>query len=433
MAAVVDVILPALDEAGAVPGVLAAMPAGYRPIVVDNGSSDGTGRIAAELGATVVEEPERGFGAAAAAGLAAATAEIACFMDCDGSFDPRELPQIVAPLLAAEADLVLGARRARPGAWPLHARLANRALVRLLARAGGPRLEDLGPMRAARTADLRALGLRDRRFGYPLEMVLAAQRAGWRIGEVPVAYHPRIGRSKVTGTVGGTVRAVADMSRLLRESEAASRPTLIVIAKAPAPGRSKTRLCPPCTPEQAARIAEAALADTLQIVAAVPAARRVLVLEGRPGEWLPEGFEVVPQVAGSLDVRIAAALATADGPALLIGMDTPQLRPEQVSAALAILGTPGTDAVLGASPDGGYWAIGLRDPANAHAAIAGVPMSDPATAVAQRAQIERLGLRLRELGPLRDVDLWADALAVAQQGPAGTFAPTVAAIAASQA
>jgi len=212
----VDVVLPALDEAEAIPGVLAGLPGGYDPIVVDNGSVDGTGEAAAARGARLVREPRRGFGAACAAGLAAARSDVVCFMDCDGSLDGAELPLVAGPVIDGTADLVLGARRAEPGAWPLHARIANRAIALELRRRTGARLRDLGPMRAARRRDLLALGIRDRRFGWPLEMVLLAGRASWRIGEVEVSYRPRVGRSKVTGTVRGTARAIGDMARALR-------------------------------------------------------------------------------------------------------------------------------------------------------------------------------------------------------------------------
>ncbi len=215
-----DVVLPVLDEARALPGVLAAMPAGYRPIVVDNGSGDGSARIAAELGATVVEEPRRGFGSACYAGLLAADGEVVCFMDCDGSLDPGELPGLVAALEQG-AGLVVGARQAEPGAWPLHAKIANRVLALELRRRTGLALRDIGPMRAARRAPLLELGLRDRRSGWPLEMVLRADAAGWEIAELPVSYRRRSGRSKVTGTVRGTAQAIGDMSALLRGLDAA--------------------------------------------------------------------------------------------------------------------------------------------------------------------------------------------------------------------
>lgn len=211
-----DVILPVLDEAEALPWVLDRMPRGFRPLVVDNGSRDGSAALAASLGARVVTEPRRGFGAACHAGLVAATSDVVCFMDCDGSLDPAELTEVAGPVSGGGADLMLGARQPEPGAWPLHARLANRALGVELRRRTGLRLADLGPMRAARREPLFALGIQDRRFGWPLEMVLRAARDGWRVAEVPVAYRARAGRSKVTGTVRGSARALRDMAVALR-------------------------------------------------------------------------------------------------------------------------------------------------------------------------------------------------------------------------
>lgn len=211
----IDVVLPVLDEAAALPWVLERMPPGYRAVVADNGSTDGSPELARALGAEVLVEPQRGFGAACFAGLRAARSDVVCFMDCDGSLDPADLPLVAEPVIEGRADLMLGARRADRGAWPLHARLANRVLVRELARRGGPRLEDLGPMRAARRRPLLDLGVADRRFGWPLEMVVRADRAGWAIDEVGVPYREREGRSKVTGTVRGTLRTVRDMAAVL--------------------------------------------------------------------------------------------------------------------------------------------------------------------------------------------------------------------------
>nr|WP_037804476.1 MULTISPECIES: glycosyltransferase family 2 protein [Streptomyces] len=214
-----DVVLPCLDEAAALPWVLERVPPGWRALVVDNGSTDGSDRVARELGATVVREERRGFGAACHAGLTAATADIVCFCDCDASLDPADLVPFVRELRAGAADLVLGRRRPRTrGAWPPHARAGNLALSRLLRRRTGLRLRDLGPLRAARREELLALDLTDRRSGYPLQMVVRAADAGWRVTEHDVPYAPRTGVSKVTGTWRGTFHAVRDMSRVLREA-----------------------------------------------------------------------------------------------------------------------------------------------------------------------------------------------------------------------
>lgn len=211
-AAPVDVILPCLNEADALPWVLSRMPSGYRAIVVDNDSHDGSADIARSLGATVVEESNRGFGAACHAGLVHATADVVCFMDADASLDPGQLPSVADPVTAGTADIVLGRRIAETRvAWPRHARLANALLARQIRTRTGWPLRDLGPMRAARREPLIGLGLIDRRFGYPLEMVLRAAAEEWRVIEVEVGYRQRIGQSKVTGTVRGTARAIRDM------------------------------------------------------------------------------------------------------------------------------------------------------------------------------------------------------------------------------
>jgi glycosyltransferase involved in cell wall biosynthesis len=213
----IDVILPVLDEAESIPWVLSRMPAGYRAIVVDNGSTDGSRELAAALGARVVREDRRGFGSACYTGLVSAQTDVVCFMDCDGSLDPVDLPLVSEPVTRRRADLCLGARRPSHGAWPIHARLANRLLAAEVSRRTGVRVRDIGPMRAARRTALLELELRDRAFGWPLEMVLRAAQDGLRIDEVAIPYHARRGgRSKVTGTAIGTFRAIRDMSSHLR-------------------------------------------------------------------------------------------------------------------------------------------------------------------------------------------------------------------------
>lgn len=215
-AIVADVVLPCLNEAEALPGVLARLPPGYRAVVVDNGSTDETIAVAEAAGATVVREPRKGYGAAVHAGIEAATAEYVCVIDADGSLPPEALPGLVADVAAGRADMAVGRRRpVGRGAWPWHARAGNALIAGLLRRRGLP-VHDIAPVRAARRDALLALGVTDRAFGYPLELLLRAGSAGWRLREVDVEYRPRTGgRSKVSGSVLGTARAVRDMSMAL--------------------------------------------------------------------------------------------------------------------------------------------------------------------------------------------------------------------------
>ncbi len=207
-------------------------------------------------------------------------------------------------------------------------------------------------------------------------------------------------------------------------------PTLLVIAKEPVPGRVKTRLTPPYSPRQAAALAEAALIDTLHAVLRAPARRRVLVLDGEPGPWLPRGFDVLPQADGGLDERLAAAFAAhADGPALLVGMDTPQLTPGLLAPALEPDAWAECDAWFGPASDGGFWALGLAAPDPE--LIRGVPMSTDRTGAVQRRRLTDAGLRVRDLSLLRDVDTAADATVVAADVPRSRFATRLADFAAA--
>jgi uncharacterized protein len=204
---------------------------------------------------------------------------------------------------------------------------------------------------------------------------------------------------------------------------------VLVMAKAPEPGRVKTRLCPPCDPVEAATLAEAALADTCDAVARSGATRRVVALDGRPGDWLPPGFEVVPQRGRSLDRRLANAWVDTGGPGVQIGMDTPQITPVVLDEALALLGTPFASAVIGPAVDGGWWAIGLERPDPR--VFLGVPMSTSYTGAAQRQRLDALGYRVAELSPLRDVDRIEDAMTVARLVPETRFAAAVASLTAA--
>lgn len=196
--------------------------------------------------------------------------------------------------------------------------------------------------------------------------------------------------------------------------------TVIVLAKQPLPGRAKTRLTPPLRPDQAARVAAAALTDTLAAADEVDADTHLLAFAGDPTGWLPAGWRAVDQPAGGLDVRIVAAFAAADPdrPAVLIGMDTPQLRPKHLMA----FDPSRYGACLGPATDGGYWAIGFADPAAASSTISGVPMSTAATGSVQLGRLQRAGLRVQLLDELSDVDTFDDACAIVDQAPDGAFA-----------
>ncbi|ROQ81236.1 2-phospho-L-lactate guanylyltransferase [Streptomyces sp. ADI92-24] len=238
------------------------------------------------------------------------------------------------------------------------------------------------------------------------------------------------------GATGGTSRTGAGADATTNrattgavtgaEGEAVGAVTLLVIAKEPLPGRVKTRLTPPFTPQEAARLAEASLADTLRTVLALPAARRVLVLDGAPGPWLPPGIEVVGQCAGGLDERLAAAFGGCTGPTLLIGMDTPQITAADLAPALSPGSWDGCDAWFGPAEDGGFWALGLAEPDPE--LLRGVPMSVPETGAVQRRRLVEAGLTVRDLPRLRDVDTAADAVDVAALAPHGRFAAVLAAL-----
>lgn len=214
-----DLILPCRDEALALPGLFARIPAGLTPIVVDNGSSDDTAAVARALGAHVVSEPRPGYGAAVHAGLEAATADYVAVMDGDGSMDPADALVLLAEVTSGRADLAGGRRRpdAR-GVWPWHARAGNALVLWWLRRRLGIPLYDLAPMRVARRDALLDLGIEDRRFGYPVELLQRAAAAQWRVTEHDICYRPRAEgtRSKVSGSVVGTVRTARDFARVLR-------------------------------------------------------------------------------------------------------------------------------------------------------------------------------------------------------------------------
>jgi glycosyltransferase involved in cell wall biosynthesis len=213
-----DVVIPCRDEAPALPGLLAALPEGFRAVVVDNGSRDGTGEVARGCGAVVVDEPRPGYGAAVHAGLLAASAPLVAVMDGDGSMDPADLVRLHGLVARGEADLAVGRRRpTRRGVWPWHARVGNYVVLWWLRRRLGLSVHDIAPMRVGWREGLLDLGVEDRRFGYPVELLQRAARARWRLVERDIGYHPRAEgtRSKVSGSVVGTLRAARDFTRVL--------------------------------------------------------------------------------------------------------------------------------------------------------------------------------------------------------------------------
>jgi glycosyltransferase involved in cell wall biosynthesis len=218
VAVVCDVVIPCRDEAPALPALLAKLPPGFRAVVVDNGSRDDTAGVARSLGATVVSEPRPGYGAAVHAGLEAATADFVAVLDGDGSMDPSELVPLLEEVTSGRADLAVGRRRpSGRGVWPWHARAGNAVVLWWLRRRIGMPLHDIAPMRVGRREALLALGVEDRRFGYPVELLQRATAAQWRFVERDIAYYPRAAgtRSKVSGSVRGTVRAARDFARVL--------------------------------------------------------------------------------------------------------------------------------------------------------------------------------------------------------------------------
>lgn len=213
-----DVVLPCRDEGPALPAVLARIPAGMRAIVVDNGSTDDTAAVARQLGAEVVTEPRPGYGAAVHAGVLAATAELVAVVDGDGSLDPADLVRLAGLVESGAATMAVGRRRPTdPRAWPWHARTGNALIAARLRRVADLPVHDIAPIRVCRRSDLLELGVEDRRFGYPLELLVRAGRAGWTVVEVDVPYARRAAgtKSKVSGSVVGTLRALRDFAGVL--------------------------------------------------------------------------------------------------------------------------------------------------------------------------------------------------------------------------
>jgi len=435
----VSVVIPALDEAQSIGAVLDAIPRDIvgEIIVVDGGSRDATREVARERGARVLSELLRGYGRACARGASEAHCEIVVFLDADGANDPQDIQALVTPIAEGSADLVLGSRlgpgraaAARSAAMPAHQRLGNRLAALLIRVRHGVPVTDLSPFRAIRRSTLRALPIEDLTFGWPTEMIVNAARAGWRIIEVPVSCRPRSGgRSKVSGTLrGATLAAVHILGAILGstrtagpkavrgpERGAATRGTaaVVIMAKQPVPGRTKTRLCPPLTPAEAAELAEALLRDTIGLVSGLRGIEMAVAVSPLSAvdpmrQFLPSGARILAVEGASIGECLSGATSRlfSEGPARVIALnaDSPSLPAAYLERAADLLAS--NDAVLGPAEDGGYYLIGLRQPQPG--LFEGIAWSTAHVAAQTLARASELGLTVALLPVWYDVDTPAD-------------------------
>ena len=435
----VSVIIPALDEEQSIGAVIEAIPRDVvgEVVVVDGGSRDATRDVARERGARVVSEPLRGYGRACAHGVSEARGEIVVFLDADGASDPRDIQALVAPIAEGSADLVLGSRLG-PGraaavlsaAMPLHQHLGNRLAALLIRARHGVPVTDLSPFRAVRRAMLLGLPIEDLTFGWPTEMIVSAARAGWRIIEVPVSCRHRSGgRSKVSGTLrGATLAAVHILGAILSPArvggiEAAGdaeavAPTraasvVVVMAKRPVPGKTKTRLCPPLTPLEAAGLYEALLKDTIELVSGLRGVETAVAVS--PQSAVDEMRRMAPRVARMLAVEgadIGACLRSATeqlfaegfSRVVAVNSDGPTLPAQYLERAVEML--THSDVVLGPAEDGGYYLIGMRQ--QQPGLFTDIEWSSSRVAVQTLERAAAAGLTVAQLPSWYDVDTPAE-------------------------
>lgn len=420
-ASTITVVIPALNEEGAIGRVLDAIPKWVRQaIVVDNGSTDRTAEVARAHGAKVIVEPNRGYGAACLAGMAAVgDADIIVFLDADFSDHPDEMERLVAPIREDRADLVVGSRtegRCQAGALSLAQRFGNSIACRLIQFIWGVRFTDLGPFRAIRRSSLEQLHMDDRGYGWTVQMQVRAARLGLRVAEVPVSYRRRIGRSKISGTVRGAVKAGTKiLFTIWRESfqRRRGRPSeaLIVFARDPQPGKAKTRLLPAVGPEGAATLQHRMTLGVLREARRLREDRKTCVvvhfagndadaMRSLYGADLPYRAQCRGDLGARLIESFAGAFSLGACAAVAVGTDCPALTHDLMSEAFEAL--KNHDLVLGPATDGGYYLIGLsRLDARLFYDIAWG--TDRVLEQTQRTA-RKLGLSVRLLKPLSDVD-----------------------------
>jgi len=417
----IAVVIPALNEQDAIGPVLSAIPGWVSQVVVaDNGSTDATAAVAAKWGAMVVREPRRGYGAACLAGIAALDRpDIVVFLDGDCSDHPHEMSRLVGPIVRKEADMVIGSRvlgRAEAGALTPQQRLGNALACHLIRLLHGVRYTDLGPFRAIRYSSLRRLSMDDRDYGWTVQMQLRAAQLGLRVMEVPVSYRRRIGRSKISGTIRGTVAAGSKIlytigRELARSRRRGGHRKLIVFARYPQPGCTKTRLIPALGPEGAAKLQHEMTAHTLSTAAAFRRRGRAEVevrfaggasqsMRARYGR----AFPFLPQGDGDLGKRLERAMRdgfdSGAGAVLMIGTDCPEITADLLVEAFEAMGR--CDVVLGPATDGGYCLIGMR--ARFPELFRDIDWGTERVLAQTRAIAARLGLSVSLLRPLHDVD-----------------------------
>lgn len=449
-AARIGVVIPARNEEQSIARVLDAIPEwADQVVVVDNGSTDGTARIAAERGARVVREPQPGYGAACLRGIAALDpCDVVAFLDADFSDYPDQMDRLVDPILNDQADLVIGSRRlgnAEPGALTPQQRFGNRLACTLIRWFWGVAFTDLGPFRAIRHASLLALDMQDRTYGWTVEMQVKAAGRGVRVCERPVDYRRRIGTSKISGTLRGVFGAGAKILKTIfaaavrdfaQTRSSSPRRRLVVFTRYPEPGAAKTRMIPALGEEGAADLQRAMTEHTLETAAALPGVEVHIRYAGGDAEriqsWLGTGIHCTEQGTGDLGDRMRRAFETAfaEGVAqvVIIGTDCPDLSPAIVRSAFDALHRPGL--VLGPALDGGYYLIGLHARGARRALDAlfdDMPWGTERVYGETVRRASNAGVRVSRLVPLHDADRPED-LAIWNRHARGSTSPAVSVI-----
>jgi rSAM/selenodomain-associated transferase 1 len=421
----VSVIIPALNEAAAIGRVIADIPAWVDEILVaDNGSTDDTAPVAQAAGARVVAEPQRGYGKACLTAIAALAApQIVVFLDGDYSDNPKEMERIVDPVAEGLADLVIGSRvqgDSAPGALTLPQRFGNWLACRLMRYFWDTRFTDLGPFRAIRFDVLQRLYMADEDYGWTVEMQVKAVKAGLRCREVPVSYKPRIGRSKVSGTLRGVWGAgVKILGTIFREATTAPVPDdsprkgtrIVLFSRYPEAGRTKTRLIPALGADGAAQLQTTLTRRTLKMLENLVSRDDCQVevrFEGGSSNMMRRLFGAnwpyVPQGDGDLGEKLTRAMneAFAAGVAhvVFIGVDCPELTPADLAATRWLLDHH--QAVIGPAADGGYYLLGLREPAPA--VFDEIDWGGPRVLAQTRDKLSHSALSSAELRALHDLD-----------------------------